>query len=128
MHALTPLVAVFIGGSLGAALRGIMPSIPGVFLAPTLLPNVLSCVLIGSLYAARHRLSSPVVLFSMTGFCGGLSTVSSLAHEVASGLAASASGLASAVPWVSLSIEVLLGLMGVFIGHAVAARCLRSRT
>lgn len=116
-------LAVFVGGVLGVALRGMLPSLPGDVVGTFLLPNALACLLIGALHAVHRRLPWRFSLFAVTGFCGGLSTFSGLAHELAAALV---DGRFFA-PALSVFIEVLVGLtlfaLGRCLAVAIMERC-----
>ncbi len=103
--------AVFVGGVLGSLLRSVLPSLPLAVAGSYLLPNAMACLIIGGLYAARHRLHAHMVAFGITGFCGGLSTFSGLAHEWATALSTGA--LAHALGTICLEVTVGLGLVWV---------------
>ena len=77
------LIAVAIGGVAGAALRWVLlESIgPTSFPTATLIANLVACLALGALIARGRRDAIGVGL--ATGFCGGLSTMSTLAVELA---------------------------------------------
>lgn len=76
-----PLVAV--GGATGAAARWVLvaSTTPTQFPWLTLLVNLAGCGLLGVLMGRRTRPST--LLFVGTGLCGGLTTFSTFAVEVA---------------------------------------------
>ena len=76
-----PLVAV--GGAAGAATRWALLAVatPPQFPWPTLLVNLAGCGLLGILMGLRARPST--LLLVGTGLCGGLTTFSTFAVEVA---------------------------------------------
>ena len=76
-----PLVAV--GGAAGAVARwALLAAVtPPQFPWPTLLVNLVGCGLLGILMGSRAR-PSPLLLVG-TGLCGGLTTFSTFAVEVA---------------------------------------------
>ncbi|MFC4555108.1 fluoride efflux transporter FluC [Georgenia faecalis] len=83
---------VILGGIVGVALReGLSLTIPAVDRVPVVIPvvNVLGAFILGFLYEALTRLKpdadvvSRLKLLIGTGFCGGLTTYSSLATDTA---------------------------------------------
>ncbi|MEM1326339.1 MAG: fluoride efflux transporter CrcB [Bacteroidota bacterium] len=80
-------VCVFIGGGLGSICRyGIallLRPYTDQFPYATLMANIVSCVILGWLFAYSQRvgLSSNATLLLMTGFCGGFSTFSTFSLE-----------------------------------------------
>ncbi|MGB0256484.1 MAG: fluoride efflux transporter CrcB [Flavobacteriaceae bacterium] len=82
------LLWVFLGGGLGASLRfvftKIFPSSGSFFPWATFTANMLGCFFIGlvSGWLLKHGLlKSETSLFLLTGFCGGLTTFSTLSNE-----------------------------------------------
>ncbi|MEO0386198.1 MAG: CrcB family protein [Pseudomonadota bacterium] len=114
------LAAVFFAGCAGALLRGVATPLfsLGAPWVGTLVVNTVACLLIGVLFARRAVLPPSVFLAATAGFCGGLSTFSRLAADIAEGwrggggLAALAPGLAS----------IALGLLAVALGLAAGRR------
>lgn len=102
------------GGALGAIVRWGTASIPDQALLadaisiPTLLANVTGCLLLGLLVA--NPLPERAAWFAATGFCGGLTTMSTLAVEVVDGVAVD---IAATLAYVTLSIG--LGFLGFFV-------------
>lgn len=135
MHGTHPglvLVWVFIGGMAGAALRASLPelsvgiswelpdSLPRGNGTASLLPNAIACLLIGALHAGRSRLPHWMPALGIVGFCGGLSTFSAFALELALGLSG------GHLVWLASSalIEIVLGLALVWVGDAGMRRAL----
>jgi CrcB protein len=82
------LLWVFLGGGLGASLRFVfskmLPSSTTHFAWATFTANMLGCFLIGLLSGwllKNDLLKSETSLFLLTGFCGGLTTFSTLSNE-----------------------------------------------
>jgi CrcB protein len=110
---------VFLGGGLGSVLRyGVSKFIPfqqNTFPYPTLIANLLGCLLIGFIMgsAIKHEtLSSSQTLFFATGFCGGLTTFSTFSLE---GLELLKSGNLGVFLFYTL-ISIILGLLAVGLG------------
>ena len=81
------LIAVFLGGAIGASLRYltgllVVKTIGLVYIA-TFLVNIIGCFLIGAMYALTIKFTIPnsIKLFIMAGFLGGLTTFSSFCLE-----------------------------------------------
>lgn len=88
LNYLLPLIYVGVGGALGAVLRYLtslgLQSYSLVFPYGTLLANLTGCFIIGviaQLAEATELLSPEARLFLATGFCGGLTTLSSMIFE-----------------------------------------------
>ena len=88
MKTVSSILLVGLGGSLGCALRYLvalaMQPLSVVFPVSTLIVNFVGCLVIGSiagLVDASIALSSASRLFLVTGFCGGLTTMSSFVYE-----------------------------------------------
>lgn len=77
-------LVVFVGGGLGSLLRYLiswwMPYREG-FPWATFWANMVSCLLIGGLFAIMPFLSDNQRLLWISGFCGGLSTFSAFSRE-----------------------------------------------
>jgi len=81
------LIWVFLGGGLGSVLRYLVskslnPLFSNVFFG-TFSVNIIGSLLIGLLigYEIKSLLQKPVLLFLVTGFCGGFTTFSAFAFE-----------------------------------------------
>ncbi len=81
------MIWVMLGGGLGSALRYWLqinlPSKSGELPVPTLLANVIACFILGLLtvYLLKKPEQRTLQLMISTGFCGGLSTFSTLIQE-----------------------------------------------
>ena len=107
---------VFAGGAAGSALRLALVGMPPLgWMTASLVANVVACFAIGWLAAARP--SARAMAFGATGFCGGLSTFSTLAAETHRLAADGAPAL-----FAGLSVELTLGLLAVPLGAMVGRR------
>ena len=110
-------LAVFAGGALGALARELLTvhaPLPGPTTS-TLLANVLACLALGWLHAARHRVHAHATHFGAVGFCGGLSTFSAFVADVA-GLA---HGVGTGVAALATALELAVGLLAAGAGLAL---------
>lgn len=108
--------AVFVGGAAGTLLRVLLtealPVIPGSWPWPTLVANLLGAFLAGwfvtRLADGYHGGRHPLLI---TGFCGGLTTFSTLQIELLDLIEAGHTGLATAYAGISLLAGVGLFLL-----------------
>lgn len=121
-NALIGVLAIFLGGSLGAALRGALPDLPLklTLASSSLLPNAIACLAIGALHTGRERLHSLAATLGIVGFCGGLSTFSGFAVSVASQWASGEPVQAM----LAATLEVGLGVALVLVGCLLVKRTL----
>ncbi len=119
------LLAVGLGGALGAILRYLISLLPlkGSFPVWTLLTNLLGAVAIGFIAgaSARGRMQDVAALFWKTGVCGGFTTFSTFSLEAFSLLENGNRGLG--VLYILLSILLCLG--GIALGQAAAGALLK---
>lgn len=118
-------LVVALGGGIGACLRyliGLIPlKEPFVFPVKTLVINLLGCFVIGlvaSLAVKNSSLSSKLVLFIKTGFCGGFTTFSTFALETETLIKTGQSG--PAVLYIALSVVAGVGLA--FAGQVIVGK------
>ena len=120
------LLAVGLGGALGAILRYLISLLPlkGSFPVWTLLTNLLGAVAIGFIAgaSARGRMQDVAALFWKTGVCGGFTTFSTFSLEAFSLLGNGNRGLG--VLYILLSILLCLG--GIALGQAAAGALLKT--
>ncbi|MFR2842184.1 MAG: fluoride efflux transporter CrcB [Acutalibacteraceae bacterium] len=120
------LLAVGLGGALGAILRYLISLLPlkGSFPVWTLLTNLLGAVAIGFIAgaSARGRMQDVAALFWKTGVCGGFTTFSTFSLEAFSLLENGNRGLG--VLYILLSILLCLG--GIALGQAAAGSLLKT--
>lgn len=119
-----PLLLVFLGSGLGGVARYglgrlLMGWWPGYFPVGTLGVNVLACFLVGLLagWADSRQLLGPAGrLLLVTGFCGGFSTFSALAHDTLLLLRVAPAWATPAY----LGASLLLGLAATWLGLRLA--------
>ena len=83
---LVTIVAVSCGGALGALCRNrasnfLKSKLKGEFPLPTLLINIASCTIAGTLLAVQLGLNQTLYLVLTMGFLGGFSTLSTMNYE-----------------------------------------------
>lgn len=118
------LLCVFIGGGAGSVLRfavsmlwqhlRLHPRFSAMVIPwPTLLVNVVGCLLIGLFYEYSERwgLSPAMRLLLTTGFCGGLTTFSTFSYE---GITLLRHGYYGAYATYFL-LSIVLGLLAILI-------------
>ncbi|QCB93770.1 fluoride efflux transporter FluC [Cellulomonas shaoxiangyii] len=119
------LSLVFAGGLVGVAAReGLSLAVPDADGVPVVVPlvNLLAAFLLGYLYEALARVSpgtalaGRVKLLVGTGFCGGLSTYSSLATDTATLLVQDRGGTAAAYALGTLVLGAVATLAGIALG------------
>ncbi|WP_226926025.1 CrcB family protein [Meridianimarinicoccus sp. MJW13] len=108
--------AVFVGGAAGSLLRELFGlEIPGLpFLTATFGINVAASLVLGFLYAIRHRVHAHVLHMGAVGFCGGLSTFSAFMAEIARFAEAGSIHVLTAP-----ALEIAFGLGAAVLGEAV---------
>lgn len=123
------LIAVFIGGGLGAVLRFLVSILSKViFHLPfigTLIVNSAGCFLIGLMFgltSGRLQTLSPVLKLLITaGFLGGLTTFSTFSLEGFELIKNGKIGLAV----IYITLSAVLGLSLVFAGYSVSKLLLK---
>lgn len=119
------LLAVGLGGALGAILRYLISLLPlkGSFPVWTLLTNLLGAVAIGFIAgaSARGRMQDVAALFWKTGVCGGFTTFSTFSLEAYQLFQGGKYLLAV----LYLLLSVGLCLLGVWAGQLLAAQTVK---
>ena len=114
------IVAVFVGGAVGAILRElfmlIVPNLADGFPLDILAANLVASFLLGFATAVHSRkvVSDGVNSLIGTGIAGGLSTFSSFAYGVA--VLATASATSALVPSAYVVVSLVLGYVAVVAG------------
>lgn len=118
------IIAVFIGGGIGAVLRYITGFCALRYLSinlpfATFAVNILGCFFLGFLYALfidKPEINTPLKLALTAGFCGGLTTFSTFSLELFEMLKNAQFMQLS----VYLLLSIILGLTAVWIGVSFA--------
>lgn len=120
--------AVALGGALGAVLRhGVstaLPTVPETFPWPTLLVNVVGCLVLGALMVvievrAPHELVRP---FLGVGVLGGFTTFSTYVTDAMRLIAHGDPGLALAYVVATLVAALAATLLGILVARRVVGR------
>ena len=125
------LLAVFIGGSLGALLRYFIYSQFDTFYIPTFLVNIIGCFVIGFAsylyHRANTRLDKCVKSFITVGLTGGLTTFSTFVLDLYKFI--SMDNLAGM--FIYLILSVFLGLcmvsFGINLAYSLMVSLIRAR-
>jgi CrcB protein len=112
--------AVFVGGAVGSITREIIApfGFEAGWLSGTFVANIIACFIIGWLYAIRHRIHAHVLHLGAVGFCGGLSTFSTLAADLFDVI--QMGHYLGAVR--SFGLEVTFGIAAALIGEMIGRR------
>lgn len=118
------IIAVFIGGGMGAMLRYLTGVCALRYLSvnlpvATFAVNILGCFILGFLYALfidKPEINTPLKLALTAGFCGGLTTFSTFSLELFEMLKNAQLMQLS----VYLLLSIILGLTAVWIGVSFA--------
>ena len=111
------------GGFLGSALRYQLSVLIGKTqwiassLPPTLVVNVVGCLLIGLLMGYSQKLSKELLLFLTTGFCGGFTTFSTFSLESLQFIQRGSYKMAALYICLSLMIGVVFTLLGLWLSR-----------
>lgn len=115
-------LAVFLGGGLGALLRYLLnlllPKSGYYFPLSTLMANFLGCFFASAIFSYlvfKSDLNSLYKLLLITGFCGGLSTLSALSLEVMEFIQSGDYIRACAYIFTSLLICVISVILGIVL-------------
>ncbi len=126
LQMLRSLILVALGGGMGSALRFlaskvVQDNMSGFFPYPTMVVNILGCLLIGLFYglSSRGNLGGDSVrLLLTTGLCGGFTTFSTFCNE---NLSLMRGGHAFAT-LLYAGGSVMLGFIAVAVGYWIAER------
>ncbi|SFJ24552.1 camphor resistance protein CrcB [Streptosporangium canum] len=116
---MTAAILVLLGGAVGASLRDLLGvRIPTRFPWAIFVANVAASFLLGLVVegTVAGRLPEWLLLLACTGFCGALSTYSTLANDTLRLAEKGERRLAVA----NMGINVVFGLVAAFIGAALA--------
>lgn len=122
---LITLIAVSIGGAIGALCRSIAtntlkPRFPGNFPTHTLLINITSCTLAGiALYFAAHMDTTLYLALTM-GFLGGFSTLSTMNYEAVELITAHQAKTGFAYLGASYASTLLVAALGFYAASLIA--------
>jgi CrcB protein len=114
------VIAVFVGGALGATLRELtmlmVPNLADSFPLDILVANLVAAVLLGLVTALHRRqiVSEGAEMLVGTGIAGGLSTFSSFVYGAV--VLMSASTASAVVASVYVVISLVLGYIAVIVG------------
>ena len=111
------LILIAAGGAIGATVRWMVSSLEldGSFPWMTLLVNLAGCAVLGWVVASKQQLDTTALVG--TGFCGGLTTFSTMSVEVASLLRDDK----VLVSWAYLLASVILGFAAFGTGRLIAS-------
>lgn len=119
------MLLVFLGGGMGCTLRYLISKIGFLqkesFPFATLTVNLIGCLLIGLLMGwslKNQPLQNNLVLFLVTGFCGGFTTFSAFSLENLALLKAGHVFLFLTYVFISVFIGLLLTFLGFYITKA----------
>ena len=114
-------IAVFIGGGIGALIRYILYLItPSYTYLPcaTLIANFFGCfiaTIVFTYFAMKSGLNPAVKTFLITGFCGGLSTLSAMSLELMCFIQENAYTRAILYTCSTVIVCVIAVLLGIFV-------------
>lgn len=118
------VIAVFLGGGIGAVMRFLTGMLAVRFLSvnlpvATFAVNIVGCFILGLLYAFfidRPEINTPLKLALTAGFCGGLTTFSTFSLEVFEML--KNAEFMQVLGYIAFSL--IVGLLAVWIGVCCA--------
>ncbi len=126
----TALIAVVLGGGIGAGLRFLVYRLLCNFIKgetfyflATLSVNVLGCLLLGFImgfFSTRNELvPKELILFLGTGLCGGFTTFSTFGMEGIALIEKGELGLFALYMALSLGLGLMMGFVGLLLGHSL---------